>query len=96
MEKNKNLITIIVVLVVLIVLGFLAWWYVQQRGAVLPTSEPITPPTDENNIVPPSPVPPTEQVPTEQVPPATPSEQSNQQGQSNNTSPTPTPAPSTE
>jgi len=32
MEKNKNLITIIVVLVVLIVLGFLAWWYLQQRG----------------------------------------------------------------
>ncbi|GIW65746.1 MAG: hypothetical protein KatS3mg094_265 [Candidatus Parcubacteria bacterium] len=90
MEKNKNLITIIVVLVVLIVLGFLAWWYVQQRGMALPTDQPIAP--NENGDVPLPPLPPTEQVPTS---PSTSSEGSNQQGQPINND-LPTTAPSAE
>lgn len=45
MEKNKNLITIIVVLVVLIVLAGLVWWYIQQRGKITPSE---TLPNTEN------------------------------------------------
>jgi flagellar basal body-associated protein FliL len=68
MEKNKNVLTIVVVLVVLIVVGVLAWWYTKQRGSVTAPTGPA--PTE--NVEPTPAVPEVPPVPTQPEVPATP------------------------